>query len=99
MCRISGIVTIDNKLVVQARKDLAKRRGIPQENIILEYIESVDWSDTSLGCRQPGKVYAQVITPGYRIMFSDGITDFEYHTDSQQRVALYAMDNQSKNKK
>ena len=32
-------------------------------------IELIDWPDASLGCPKPGYLYAQVITPGYRITF------------------------------
>ena len=89
---------MDNDLIMQARKDLAKRRGIPQENMILKYIEPVIWPDASLGCAQDGRTYTQVVTPGYRILLSDGSTDFEYHTDSQRRVTLYAVANQGEDK-
>lgn len=45
-------------------------------------IESVEWSDTSLGCPQPDEMYAQVITPGYRVVLAvDGET-YEVHTDA-----------------
>ena len=40
---------------------------------------------------QEGRVYVQVLTPDYRIILSDGTRDFEYHTDAQRRVALYAV--------
>ncbi len=30
-------------------------------------VEAVTWGDTSLGCPQPGMMYAQVMTPGWRV--------------------------------
>lgn len=83
-----------DKLIMKARKDLVKLRGIPEEHIILKHIEAVTWPDASLGCSKEGRAYAQVVTPGYRILLSDGTTDFEYHTDTQRKVSLYAVANQ-----
>ena len=47
-----------------------------------------EWRDSSLGCPQPGVLYAQVITPGYRISLRVGAAQYEYHSDSGTRVAL-----------
>ncbi len=71
-----------------AREDLAQRLGLAPEAIRLVSVEAVDWSDTSLGCPQPGMMYAQVITPGYRVMLEAGGQRYEYHTDEGQFVVL-----------
>ncbi len=60
--------------------DLASRLNIAPETIIVRAVESVDWSDASLGCPQPGYMYAQVITPGYRITLEAGGQTYAYHT-------------------
>lgn len=85
-------------VVALAKKDLACRRGISVDRIALKHIESVDWSDASLGCPEGGKAYAQVIIPGYRLVLSDGTADFEYHTDNYRRVVFYQTINQSTTK-
>jgi hypothetical protein len=47
--------------------------------------EEVQWSDTSLGCPEPGKVYAQVIVPGWRIVFRGPSGEiYDVHTDETQ---------------
>ena len=46
----------------------------------------VEWSDTSLGCPEPGMAYAEVITPGYLIRLAAGDQLFEYHADRQGNV-------------
>lgn len=74
------------KAVERAKIDLAQRRGIAKEKIVLIRVGHVDWPDTSLGCPEPGKVYAQVITPGYRILLSDGQEEYEYHSDKENNV-------------
>jgi len=74
------------KAVEQAKIDLAQRKGIAKEKIVLIRVDDVDWPDTSLGCPEPGKVYAQVITPGYKILLSDGQDEYEYHSDKENNV-------------
>jgi len=83
---------VDDEIVALAKKNLARRRGISAERIVLKHIEGVDWHDASLGCPQEGKAYAQVVMPGYRLVLSDGTTDFEYHTDSHLRVIYCSSD-------
>ena len=85
----------EGKIVARAKKDLARRKGISGEKIFLRQVETVTWTDASLGCPVPNRMYAQVLIPGYRLVLSDGITDFEYHTDNFGRVVFYQAINQS----
>jgi hypothetical protein len=83
----SAHMTDGAKLAVeQAKEDLANRKGIDNEQIVVVKVKAVDWSDTSLGCPQPGMMYAQVITPGYRILLSYGGQIYPYHSDQHGRV-------------
>jgi len=72
--------------VEQAREDLAARKGIDKEQITVVSVKAVNWPDTSLGCPQPDTSYAQVITPGYRIVLSWEGETYQYHSDLGQRV-------------
>ena len=74
------------QVVQLAKEHLAKDKGLDLAKIRVVKVESVEWGDTSLGCPQPGMMYAQVITPGYRVLLSDGTKDYEYHTDTANRV-------------
>ncbi|MEW6233635.1 MAG: hypothetical protein AB1566_15175, partial [Chloroflexota bacterium] len=74
------------RVVDLARKDLAQRLGKDQDAITVVRVERVDWPDTSLGCPQPGMMYAQVITPGYRIYLSVDNVSYEYHSDRARVV-------------
>jgi len=76
-----------------AKEHLAKEKGLNLTTIRVVEVQAVDWPDTSLGCPQPGMMYAQVITPGYRIVLSDGTTDYEYHSDASTRVILCSSSN------
>lgn len=71
-----------------ARLDLAGREGITPEDVEVVSVENVDWPDTSLGCPQPGMMYAQVITPGKRVVLAIGEARYEYHTDMGKRAVL-----------
>ena len=68
--------------VSAAKKDLVQKKGLSAETITLVEASEVEWSDTSLGCPEPGMMYAQVITPGFRIMLSAGGETYEYHSDT-----------------
>jgi len=59
----------------------------PQEVTVLSF-EAVQWSDASLGCPQPGMMYAQVITPGYRLLLQAKGKEYEIHTDQTGQVVV-----------
>jgi len=69
-----------------AMKDLAGRLSIPVEQLQLIRQESVDWQDTSLGYPEKGMMYAQVITPGFRIILKAHDKLYEYHSDYKHVV-------------
>ena len=69
-----------------ARRDLAGRLNLSEEQISLQRAESVDWSDSSLGCPKPGIMYAQVITPGFRLILAASGASYEYHADRAGHV-------------
>ena len=72
----------------RAKQDLAQRLSIPLDQIAIVKVEEVEWPDASLGCPEPGKMYAQVIIPGYRITLSAKGQTYDYHADRGERVAL-----------
>jgi hypothetical protein len=66
--------------------DLAQQSGASPDQIKLISMEAVEWNDASLGCPQPGFMYAQVITPGYKIILEAQGQQYEYHTDQKANV-------------
>jgi len=68
--------------------DAASRLGTAPDQVTIVTIEPVEWPDTSLGCPQPGEFYAQVITPGYRIIIESEGQRLEYHTDMESNFVL-----------
>ncbi len=82
-----GIVTDENALpggadtlVDLAKTDLAERLDIKIDAITLVSYEDVVWSDSSLGCPQPGMAYLQVPKDGSRIVLEFEGTTYDYHT-------------------
>lgn len=67
-------------VVEQAKKDLAQRLNIAVQSIeLVGRVEEVTWPDASLGCPEPGMLYAQVLTPGYRFQLATGGKIYQYH--------------------
>ncbi len=73
-------------LVDQARADLAGRLGVEPGSITLVSAELVEWPDASLGCPQPGMVYAQIPADGSLIILSHGGAEYRYHTGGDRFV-------------
>ena len=44
--------------------------------------EGVAWSDASLGCPQEGEFYAQVITPGHKLVFESAGQRYTVHANA-----------------
>lgn len=77
--------------VRQARLDLAGRLGIAPDGITLARTEPAEWRDASLGLPRPGKFYAQVITPGYRIVLAAAGAQYAYHCAGDRAVFAGAL--------
>ena len=69
-----------------ARAELAAALDVGADDIEMIDVEAVQWSDTSLGCPQPGMMYAQVITPGYRMTLEVDGQEYIFHTDGGERA-------------
>ena len=67
---------------------LTQRLSLAPEAIQLVSVEAVEWSDASLGCPQPGMMYAQVITPGYLVVLEAEGEQYTYHTDMDRFAVL-----------
>lgn len=69
-------------VAARARQWLASRLGVAPDTLRLVAEKAVTWSDSSLGCPERGKLYLQVITPGWRLRFEGpGGTIHEVHTN------------------
>lgn len=76
-----------NQLIEKAIADLAQTLEINPDEVQVEDVEPKDFPDASLGVPEPGKTYAQVITPGYIILLKAEGKTYEYHA-AGERVVL-----------
>jgi hypothetical protein len=81
---------VDSPAVAAAIRDASARFGLAEDRIKVLDIESVTWPDSSLGCPQPGQMYLQVLTPGYRVTLDVGNHERVYHTDTEDRAVICA---------
>jgi hypothetical protein len=79
---------VDPAMIDLAKKDLAQRLSVAADQITVVSSAYMDWPDSSLGCPQPGMAYAQVITPGYRIVLGQAQKQYDYHTDLKAALVL-----------
>jgi len=62
-----------------AKKDLAAKLVMPADDIkVLESGEAM-WPDASLGMPEPGRMYAQMLTEGFRVILDVAGKTYEYH--------------------
>ena len=80
----------------RAKDDLGERLNLEDEAIAVISVEAVDWPDASLGCPEPGKLYAQVVTPGYIIVLEAEGQRHEYHSDSGAQQLIHCPDDQER---
>ena len=83
-------ITTQSAIVSAARAEAGKELGVAPDQINIDKVEPVQWSDTSLGCAEPGKVFAQTITPGFRIVLSAAGKSQEIHADAAGRLVTCA---------
>jgi hypothetical protein len=69
--------------VSQARVELAGELGIPVDEVNVVQAEKTRWSDSSLGCPEEGKMYAQAITPGYQVILEVDGQQYDYRANDQ----------------
>ena len=61
---------------------LAGELGVAVAGLKVVSTTAMTWSDASLGCPQPDMGYAQVVTPGYLVLFRDSEgTEYKVHTN------------------
>jgi|SRR3990167_611476 len=70
--------------IIKAKENLSKRMGIDFTEIKTIKAEKRNFSDTSLGCPQKNRFYAQVITEGYIIILKAQNREFDYRAGSKE---------------
>jgi len=78
-------------VVSQATSELAEKLSIDSDKIQVIEAKSVVWSDSSLGCPQPGMNYLMVLTNGYRVVLAVDEQPYYYHAN-QRGYGLFCDD-------
>jgi len=68
--------------VTAARTLLANDLDTEPRALIIQSTDEVDWANVAIGCEEAGVSYAQVITPGYRMVFEFEGETYEVHTSA-----------------
>lgn len=77
--------------VIQASLQAASDQlGVVVDDVIVTTAVQRDWPDSSLGCRQPGRAYSQIVTPGYLVTVdtTDAIAEVEVHSNRDGSVTV-----------
>jgi hypothetical protein len=75
-------------LVMLAKLDLSLKTGVNVDEIATLSVEEINFSDSSLGVREPGVEYAQVVTPGIIIMLEADGEEYEYHASGARVIQV-----------
>jgi len=79
-------VAVASRLASLARGDLAARLGIETDAVKTVSVRPHSWPDASLGCPEPDRSYAQVVTPGFLVELEAGGRIYRYHSDLRRVV-------------
>ena len=61
--------------------DAARRFKVAESAVVVTQAEKVTWSDASLGCPEPGRMYAQMLVEGFRVVAKTAAGSLVYNTD------------------
>lgn len=75
-----------DQAVALAKETVSQQAHVPQERLVLESVKAADWPDSSLGCPQPGMMYAQMITSGFKVILTTANTPYAVHIGSGRAV-------------
>ncbi len=78
----------EKRAVDAASAFLSQQKGLDVSGINVQSVTAQNWPDASLGCPEPGMMYAQVITPGYAVRLEAGGQSYEIHTSKGGRAVL-----------
>jgi hypothetical protein len=78
--------------VEKAVNDLASRLDATADEIEVERLEEVTWSDGSLGCPEPGMVYTQALVEGSRVVLEHEGRFYDYHAGADDNPFLCESD-------
>ncbi|WP_157598538.1 hypothetical protein [Phycicoccus sp. Root101] len=85
---VDGVDASLQPLIDRAVTDLADRVGVPPDEVVVEVAASVTWSDSSCGCPQPDRSYAQGPVDGAYVRLRAGGRVFHFHGGGGRPIFL-----------
>jgi hypothetical protein len=76
--------------VTRAKDHLVKTLEVRAEDVTLESATAATWPDASLGCPEKDRMYAQVITTGYKVVLKVEGKTHEVHVAGSRAVSCPA---------
>ena len=73
---------LPDAVVQQAQRRLAQHLQLPLDAPIVESGSAQEWSNSALGCPAPDQTYAEVVTPGYQLVFLANNQPQAVHTNA-----------------
>ena len=70
--------------VSKAKKDLADRLGLKEQDVKERSVDETDFPDTALGAGTEDEMSGQMITRGWRIRLEANNRNYEYRADKNQ---------------
>lgn len=77
----NGNIERSKNVIDLAKKDILHRFNIPEDEIQIDQIIPVEWTDKSLGYPEENKTYNPETIPGYVILIKARDKFYEYHSD------------------
>lgn len=74
---------VPQAVIDAAIADAAGRAGVEPSAVEIVSTSSRDWPNGALGCPEPGMMYTDVITPGYRVVVEAGGTRYDYRASTR----------------
>ncbi len=75
-------------LVMLAKFDLTLKTGVEIDDITTVSVEQINFSDTSLGVREPGVEYEPIVTPGLIIILEAEGKEYEYRASGAKVIQV-----------
>ncbi len=76
------------KYVMRAKAELSRLEGFDPNLIDTVSVEFTEFPDASLGVKEPGESYAQVVTTGYIIILEYEGVRYEFHVNDDRTVRV-----------
>ena len=85
---------VPGSVEAKVAQGLSKKTGVDVSKLVLTAKNAQDWPDSALGCPASGMMYSQIVTPGFKLIYSDGVKTYEVHTDRSGTSAVLCQNKQ-----